>query len=726
MMTLLKRCVLFLGFIFLVVGLTACHDKPLNSPHLQKDAKANILYSSFAERPKTLDPAKSYSSDESVFTTQIYEPPLQYHYLKRPYQLIPATAEEVPLPTYYNKNDQVLPNTAPTNEIAYSVYTIKIKPGILYQPHPAFAKNEKGEYLYHHLSQLQLENKYRLQDFKHTGTRELTAEDYVYQIKRLANPEVQSPLFGLMGHYIIGLDDLAKTLQQEINKKKNGEFIDLRKFSLLGVKEIDRYTYEIKVKGKYPQFIYWLAMPFFAPVPWEADLFYSQPGMEKKNLSLSWYPVGTGPYMLTENNPNKQMVLEKNPNFHHEVYPSSGEPKDKENGLLEKAGQTLPFIDKVVFDLEKESIPRWSKFLQGYYDTSAISADSFDQAIKIDEQGEPVLSPDMQQKGIKLDNSIGLGTMYLGFNMNDDVVGGLTPKARKLRQAISIALDYEDYISIFLNGRGVPAQGPIPPGIFGTLTGKKGINPFVYRWADNQAERLSIDDAKKLLAEAGYPNGRDAKTGKPLILNYDTVGSSGPDDKSRLDWMRKQFAKLGIQLHIRATTYNRFQEKVRNGNVQMFSWGWLADYPDPENFLFLLYGKNGKVKYGGENAVNYFNKEYDELYQHMKDLPNGPKRQEVINKMLDIIRRDAPWVFGYHPMNYALLHQWNGAYKIPAIGGSDLKYRSINPILRDQKRIAWNKPIWWPVILFFIILLIIIIPIVIKYWIKGHKPKEKV
>ena len=124
-------------------------------------------------------------------------------------------------------------------------------------------------------------------------------------------------------------------------------------------------------------------MPFFAPVPWEADAFYSQPGMKERNISLDWYPLGTGPYMLTVNNPNRQMVMERNPNFHGERYPLEGENGDAGQGYLDDAGRQLPMIDKVIYSLEKEAIPTWNKFLQGYYDASGVSSDSFDQAIQI-------------------------------------------------------------------------------------------------------------------------------------------------------------------------------------------------------------------------------------------------------------------------------------------------------------------------------------------------------
>ena len=89
-----------------------------------------------------------------------------------------------------------------------------IKKGIYYQPHPAFAKNKKGSYRYHHLSTNYLEDQdiNQLSDFKYTGTRELMVDDYIYQIKRLANPEVSSSIYGLMSEYIVGFKEYGQTL----------------------------------------------------------------------------------------------------------------------------------------------------------------------------------------------------------------------------------------------------------------------------------------------------------------------------------------------------------------------------------------------------------------------------------------------------------------------------------------------------------------------------------
>jgi len=682
-----------------------------NDPYPAAEQGQNILYAAFVERPKHLDPVQSYTEDEAAIIGQIYEPPLQYHYLKRPYTLVPLTATAVPEPVYLDAEGRPLPGDAP--EAAFSVYEINIRPGILYQPHPAFAQDEQGRYRYHALSREEIASKWTLADFAHTGTRELTAEDYVYQIKRLAHPRVHSPLYGLMSQYIVGLQELAATLR-EARPDERG-WLDLRRYPLEGAQVVDRYTYRIKLKGRYPQFAYWLAMHFFAPMPWEADRFYSQPGMtDGKNLTLDWYPVGTGPYMLTENNPNARMVLERNPNFRGEPYPHEGEPGDEEAGLLRDAGRRMPFIDKVVFTREKESIPYWNKFLQGYYDASGISSDSFDQAVQIGPDGEATLTQEMLERDIRLSTAVAPSTFYLAFNWLDPVVGGPSERARKLRQAISIAVDWEEFISIFANGRGIPGQGPIPPGLFGFREGAEGINPVVYDWQDGKPVRKPIEVARRLLAEAGYPDGRDARTGQPLVLYLDTT-DRGPGDKARLDWYRKQFAKLNIQLEIRATDWNRFQEKIRSGNTQLFFLGWNADYPDPENFLFLFYGPQSRAKTQGENAANYSNPEYDALFQRVKAMPNGPERQALIDRMVEILRHDAPWSFGFHPKDYSLYHAWLGNVKPNKMARNTLKYRTVDAALREQKRKEWNRPVRWPLAALALALAAAIAPAVIGY-----------
>lgn len=722
--------ILCLQLALLLIFLLAGCEAPWNNPYSASEGRDNILYSEFSERPKHLDPVRAYVSNEYDIIAQIYEPPVQYHYLKRPYELAPLAATSVPRAHYLDKNKQPLPDNAPIDRIAYSVYDIAIQPGIRYQPHPAFVRNEDGRYLYHDLASDEIDDIYRLSDFEQTDTRELVAADYVYQIKRLAHPKLHSPIFGLMSEYIVGLKEYAGTLNDALAEIKNNDsksgkqYLDLGQYPLTGVELADKYSYRITIRGKYPQFVYWLAMPFFAPMPWEADRFHSQPGLIEKNITLDWYPVGTGPYMLAENNPNLRMVMVRNPNFHGETYPAEGEPGDKESGLLDDAGKSLPFIDKVVHNLEKETIPYWNKFLQGYYDTSGVSSDSFDQAIQFTAGGDVALTDVMQDKGIKLATAVTTSISFMGFNWLDPVTGGNTERARKLRQAITITIDIEEMISIFANGRGIPAQGPIPAGIFGFVDGEAGINPYIYDWVNGKPRRKSIDDAKKLLAEAGYANGIDPKTGKPLLVNFDTA-TSGPGAKSYLDWLRKQFNKLNIQLVIRNTDFNRFQEKADKGNWQFLRWGWNGDYPDPENFLFLLYGPNNRVDHHGENTVNYRNPEYDRLFEKMKSMDNGPQRQAIVTRMVKILQHDNPWIFGYFPVGLSLYHGWYTNSKPNLMANNILKYKRIDPALRAQKRLQWNQPIVWPIYALGLALLAMFIPGIISYIRKEHRAEVK-
>jgi len=711
---------------FVLAGCSA----ELNDPYPVAERGQNIFYSAFTERPKHLDPVQSYSEDEATFLYQIVEPPLQYHYLKRPYVLEPATAAEMPRLRRYAGDGRELPATADPASIARTVLEIRIRPGILYQPHPAFARHDDGSPRYLGLSEEDLRDVRGLGDFADTGTRELLAADYVHQIKRLAHPRLHSPIFELMADYIPGLKTLQEQLLVAQAQQRRGDVLDLEQFDLPGVEVVDRYTYRITLQGAYPQFMYWLSMPFFSPVPPEVDRFFAQPGMAERNLTLDWWPVGTGPYMLVDNNPNARMVLARNPNYRGEAYPCEGEAGDADAGLLADCGKTMPFIDRIVFSREREGIPYWNKFLQGYYDASGVSSDNFDQAVALTSQGDVALSEDMEAKGIRLLTSVSPSIFYIGFNMLDPLLGGGPSKAgkdraRKLRQAISIALDMEEFVSIFLNGRGLPGMSPIPPGIFGAREGRAGINPVVYEWYDDKAglnggeagghaQRRGRDAAKRLLVEAGWPNGRNAQTGEPLIINLDTT-PGGLGDKARSDWLAKQFRELGVQFVVRPTDFNRFQDKIRQGNAKMFFFGWNADYPDPENLLFLLDGRQGKVKFNGQNAANYDNPEYDALFERMKAMPDGAGRQQIIDRMVAMLQQDAPWIFAFHPKSYSLQHGWVLNRKPGSMVRNNMKYQRLDIDRRAAARAAWNEPVLWPLVLVVLLLAGLVAPALIHW-----------
>jgi len=249
-----------------------------------------------------------------------------------------------------------------------------------------------------------------------------------------------------------------------------------------------------------------------------------------------------------------------------------------------------------------------------------------------------------------------------------------------------------------MNGRGIAMHGPVPPGIFGNREGEAGINPYVYDWVAGAPERKPVEEARRLLAEAGYAGGIDRETGKPLIVYLDST-LTGIGAKARADWLVKQFQRIDLQLVMRTSDYNRFQEKLRKGAAQMFYLGWNADYPDPENFFFLLHGPQGKARFNGENAANYANAEYDALFERMREMENGADRQAVIDRMLEILRRDAPWAGGFHPKDFALAHQWTSNRKPNKLANNTLKYQRVDAALRERLRREWNSPVLWPLVL---------------------------
>ncbi len=250
-------------FLFLcLLGLVGCDGGVMNNPYPALDEGKSILYSAFGERPKHLDPAQAYSENEYVFLAQIYAPPLQYHYLKRPYELIPLAAQALPRVHYLDKHRQPLPDTAPVADIAFSVYDIEIKANMRYQPHPALARNAAGQLRYHALTAEDLRGVHTLTDFAESGTRVVTAADYVHQIKRLAHPQLHTPILGVMGEYIVGMKEFAHTLQTAV-KKQPKTFLEVASYPLAGAQVVDDTHYRVEILGKYPQFAYWLAMPLW-------------------------------------------------------------------------------------------------------------------------------------------------------------------------------------------------------------------------------------------------------------------------------------------------------------------------------------------------------------------------------------------------------------------------------------------------------------------------------
>lgn len=694
-----------------------------NNPWPDGSASTNTLFTAVLEAsPRHLDPVASYWSNDTPYTYQIYEPPYGYHYLKRPYELVPKSAAAVVKPRYLDKDGKPLPEDAPGEIVAESIYDVPIKPGILFQPHPAFARDEQGRYRYHAMKPGELGSRRSPLQFEHQGTRELVAEDFVYALKRQATTRITTPIFSTFAQYVVGLADYGKLIRAEDARLRAGEdpasldkpFLDFRRWPLAGASAPEKHLLRIRIKGKYPQWSYWMQMTFLSPVPWEADAFYAQPGMAAAGLSLDRWPVGTGAYMMAEFEQDRRHVLVRNPNYRGEPYPCEGAPGDREAGLLADCGKTMPFIDRMVFSIEREGVPRQNKFRQGYYDVEVFERTDTGMPYLVGMQDSEDVKREYTEKGFRLSRGTDVGSYFIGFNMLDPVIGASSDpqqnaRNRRLRQAISIAIDWDEWSRIFPKEGGQTAMSPLPPGIFGSREGtRQGMNPITHVWKDGKAVRRPIEDAQQLMVEAGYPGGRDAKTGQPLVINYDYYSAPTPGNRPKLDWMVRQFAKLGIQLEIRATDNNQFQDKVRKGTYQVFWLGWLADYPDAENFLFLLQSSAGKTKHDGENTANYENPAFDRLFEKMKLYDDGPQKQALIDELVQIAREDAPWSFGFFPWSSGAAQRWVHNYHPVIMIRDQGRYLRLDPADRAAALAAWNRPVWWPLALIAAALLLLL------------------
>jgi ABC-type oligopeptide transport system substrate-binding subunit len=291
----------------------------------------------------------------------------------------------------------------------------------------------------------------------------------------------------------------------------------------------------------------------------------------------------------------------------------------------------------------------------------------------------------MAALGMRLEKSVEPSIFFLGFNMDDPTVGSPAgERGRLLRQAMSLAVDSEEFTRVFLNGRGVPAQSPLPPGIFGYEAEYR--NPF---------RQPDLARARELLREARYPDGVDPGTGRPLRLSFD-LGDPSSSGRLRALFFVNAWKRLGLDVEISATDFNQFRDKVRRGAHQIYLWGWIADYPDPENFLFLLLGPMSGSKSRGPNNANFADPRFDTLFLEMKDRPNDARRLELIREMRAILEHERPWIELFHRESYALYHAWMRNVKPAGLSLPTAKYADLDPVQRKRLREEWNRPVVWP------------------------------
>ncbi|MFG1493480.1 ABC transporter substrate-binding protein [Halobacteriovorax sp. ZH4_bin.1] len=568
---------------FLIMGLLAltvsCTKKV--------DLSEKVLHLAVTSEVKGMDPIYTndrYSSNE---VGRVYEGLLEYHYLKRPYTLVPNLAESLP-------------------EVSEDglTYTFKVKQGVLFQDDAAF-KDGKG--------------------------RELVAEDFVYSIKRLADPKLQGLGWWLLQDKIVGLDEW-----REKNSKK--DTVDYSEV-VEGLKTLDKYTLQFKLKKQFPQFLYSLAMPFTFVVAKEVVDHY---GKEFLN-----HPVGTGPFMLKEFRQSaKKFIYEKNPNFRKKLFPT--ESSDEFKHMLKYAGKPVPFVEKIEINIIKEDQPRWLNFLKGRVDYIGIPKDNFESAVT---PGKG-LGDEFAKKGIELSVSPSLDVTYTAFNHDLKLFHNVD-----LRRALALAYNVKEFNKLFYNDTALPAQSVVPPGIAGNMPDY--VNPYRNR---------DLEKAKALLAKAGYPEGK----GLPEIT-YDCPSSSTSRQIGEL--FKKQMAEIGVNIKVVQNSWPELQKKITARQVMLYGIAWGADYPDAENFLQLLYGPNRSP---GANGSGYDNPKFNELFAKASIMQDSPERTAIYEQLNKMAAEEVPWLYGVHRQSYLIKHSWLKNYITTDFEAGQAQYLDID------------------------------------------------
>ncbi len=464
------------------------------------------------------------------------------------------------------------------------VYVIRIRPDARFQPDPCFGTDAAGQ----------------------PRGRAVTADDVVFSLKRLADRKVASPGAWLVEDAVAGLRAFADA--------SDGAAATDYGAPVAGLRALDERTVRIELTRPMNVFAYYLTIAYSAVVPREAVTAYGQ--------DFAGHAVGTGPYRLAEWRRNHQMTYARDPAWRGwRAGPAAVDPASGE----------VPF-DRVVYRLIDDVSTQWLCFLAGELDfLGEITRDNWD--VVLDGAGE--LSAPLRERGITVYAMPTLEVAYIGFNMDDPVVG----PNRALRQALNCALDGEAW-ERFYNHRVVRCDGPVPPGTAGRLE-----TPFPY--ASN------VEKARALLIAAGYPEGVDPRTGKRLVLTLD-LGRTSQDMRESTELLVSFLARVGVDLKPQFHNWPTFLRRVAGRQSQMFRLSWSGDYPDAQNFMQLFYSKNGSP---GPNRSNFADPAFDRLYEAACAATDGAERNRLWAQAQALVREECPWLFLYFQKSYSLCNR---------------------------------------------------------------------
>ena len=505
---------------------------------------------------------------------------------------------------YLARPAKLIPNIVrevPVAEQGGRVYTFRFIPGIFFADDPAF----KGK------------------------KRELVARDMEYMIRRLRDPVLNSPYSWLVENKIVGLDEIT-----ELAKHSGKMDYDT---PIKGLELVDKYTLRITLNSPDYNFLYAFAIPQAAPVAREVIEKYADDTMA--------HPVGSGPFKLVEWIPKSKIVLARNPDYRgaklDTTYADMNNEWDREV-IKSIAGKTLPLLDRVeIYPIEEEQ-PRYLAFLNKETDM----LDTMYQIYAPQVMHDGVIAPNIAKQGIRIFEEVQAEVVYDEFNMEDPLVGGYDAQHVALRRAMIMGHNRNQEIQILLKNFAVKAQSPIPPGVV-------GYDPTF----NVEEQEYNPDKAKALLDMYGYVDRdgdgyREQPDGSPLVITLLNQTSLHYTKVSEL-WV-KSMKDIGIHL---LSVQEQFADILRDQQVGKFMLShsaWIADYPDAQNFLQLLYGPNT----GSANRARFKLPAYDKLYDQALMLPDGPERNRLYHEMCRLLVAYAPWRFDEHRAFLHLLHPW--------------------------------------------------------------------
>lgn len=574
-------------------------------------AAKKVLRVAFRTAETGFDPQRIFDRYSVGVCENLFETLVSYDYLARPVKLVPLAAETVPQP-----------------EEGGTRYTFRIKPGIYYADDPVF----KG------------------------AKRELTAADMAYAVKRFRDPALRSPYEWLFQDNIPGLDELAE------RAKKEGKFdYDA---PVPGIEVHDRYLLSFKLKDPNYNFLYFMAMPNVVPVAREV--------IEAYDADTMAHPVGTGPYVLAEWVRRAKIVLERNPNHRgYELDTRYADPGDEwdRRAIDALAGKRLPLIDRIeIYPIEDEQ-PRYLAFLNKEHDILDETPFSFINQVLPNGK----LAPQLAKQGVRVFREEQPEITYDVFNIDEKVngadnpVGGYGAERVALRRAMVLAHDRNQEIDIVRKGQAVAAQTPVPPGVV-------GYDPNFH----SDAQDPDPPRAKALLDMFGYVDRdgdgwRDLPDGRALLLTF-KYNLGGQEARELAELWVKCMANVGIRMEATGVQFADLLNDKRVGNFQVAGSAWIADYPDAQNFLQLLYGPNTNQS----NEARFKLAEYDRLYEKSLGFPDSEERNHLYREMDRLIFAYAPWRLGVHRIFNHLQYPWVKGYKKHPILYTNYKYLDID------------------------------------------------